>query len=211
MPLLQITGIENATIGTWFMTESREEMQSMIALSDSDHKEIEKFTSPSRQKEFLAVRLLLSAMMGYPGEIVHAPSGKPSLKGFPGHISISHSRNIAAIIQSDFPAGIDVEETGRNVTDIARRFLSEEELSWTMKSRDPQLARILCWSAKEAVYKMAGLRDLDFRNEISIVEVQPVSNGKTHAIIYRDGICTGFDLNFFLTENNVVAWCVNPL
>ncbi len=211
MPLLQITVVENATIGTWFMTESLGEMQLMIALSDSDQKEFEKFTSPRRQKEFLAVRLLLAAMMGQPGEIIHAPSGQPFLKDHPVHISISHSKNIAAIIQSGFPAGIDVEETGRNVTDIARRFLSEEEMSWTMKSRDPQLARILCWSAKEAVYKMAGLRDLDFRNEISIGEVQPVANGKTSAMINRDGICTGFDLNFFLTENNVVTWCVNPL
>ena len=210
MPLLEITGIENSTIGTWLMTESCEEMQMMIALTDSDQKEFEKFTSPRRRKEFLAVRLLLAAMMGQPGEIIHAPSGRPSLKDHPGHISISHSRDIAAIIRSDFPAGIDVEETGRNMTDIARRFLSEEEMFWIMKSRDPQLARTLCWSAKEAVFKMAGIPHLDFKNEVSIGEVQPVGNGKTHAVVDRNGVCTGFDLNFFLTENNVVTWCVNP-
>ncbi len=211
MPLSEIRATGSSTVGTWFMAERLEELREMIVLTERERQEFEKFTSQRRKKEFLAVRLLLKAMLGHPAGIIHSPDGKPSLKNLPGHISISHSGTLAAIILSDRSAGIDAEETGRKVSDIARRFLSEKELSWTLQAQDPQLAQIFCWSAKEAVFKMAGDQHLDFRKDVYMEEVALPGSGKARALFTKKGKCTPVDLNFFFTWNNVVTWCVNSL
>jgi phosphopantetheinyl transferase len=190
------------------MTESSWELASRVHLTEKEKTLWRGFSGEHRKKEFLAIRLLLAQMIDEQAEIVYTALGKPLLTGKRKHVSISHSRNLAALILSDYPAGIDTEETLRKVGDIAPRFLSEEELAWTRNSPDPELALIFCWSAKESLYKMIGEKGISFRNQLFLPETKLVTDGSVTAYYRKSGKTAEIELNFFFRENNVITWCV---
>jgi phosphopantetheinyl transferase len=190
------------------MTESSWELASRVHLTEKEKTLWRGFSGEHRKKEFLAIRLLLAQMIDEQAEIVYTALSKPLLTGKRKHVSISHSRNLAALILSDYPAGIDTEETLRKVGDIAPRFLSEEELAWTRNSPDPELALIFCWSAKESLYKMIGEKGISFRNQLFLPETKLVTDGSVTAYYRKSGKTAEIELNFFFRENNVITWCV---
>jgi 4'-phosphopantetheinyl transferase len=208
MPFLNKTETGNATVGVWSMTETWEELACMIQMTVTDKIKLERISNAVRKREFLVIRILLTMMIqGYP-EILYSGNGIPYLKGNSRYLSITHSRNIAAVILSDRPAGIDAEVTGRNISGIAPRFLSEYELHWTSGTGDPELARLFCWCCKEAVYKMMNVTEVDFKKSII---VQPLVIGgqiNTTAHFIHDGSLTEITINYFLTEENILAWCI---
>ena len=62
-----------------------------------------------REAERIATRRILCDMLGHDAQPGHTPAGAPTLPGF--HISISHSRLLAAVALDPVrPVGIDVEE-----------------------------------------------------------------------------------------------------
>ncbi len=82
----------------------------------------------------------------------HAPDGSPLLCGSALHISISHSRHLAAIaLHPELRPGVDIEEPRPGQLErVARKFLSESELQlWRHRLLE-------AWTCKEAVYKAAG-------------------------------------------------------
>ncbi|HNZ68152.1 MAG TPA: 4'-phosphopantetheinyl transferase superfamily protein [Prolixibacteraceae bacterium] len=208
MPLLEIRDYKSSSVGLWSMTESSWELASRVHLTEKEKTLWRGFSGEHRKKEFLAIRLLLAQMIDEQAEIVYTALSKPLLTGKRKHVSISHSRNLAALILSDYPAGIDTEETLRKVGDIAPRFLSEEELAWTRNSPDPELALIFCWSAKESLYKMIGEKGISFRNQLFLPETKLVTDGSVTAYYRKSGKTAEIELNFFFRENNVITWCV---
>ncbi len=208
MPLLEIRDYKSSSVGLWSMTESSWELASRVHLTEKEKTLWRGFSGEHRKKEFLAIRLLLAQMIDEQAEIVYTALNKPLLTGKRKHVSISHSRNLAALILSDYPAGIDTEETLRKVGDIAPRFLSEEELAWTRNSPDPELALIFCWSAKESLYKMIGEKGISFRNQLFLPETKLVTDGSVTAYYRKSGKTAEIELNFFFRENNVITWCV---
>jgi phosphopantetheinyl transferase len=142
------------------------------------------------------------------GRIVYEDARKPLLEGFPGKISISHSASMVAVMISDLECGIDVEETSRNVDRIASRFLCQEELDWTAVSNNPAMARIVCWSAKEAIFKWAGISNTDFRRDIQIMPFPIAGQGPISAIHRSGDHISSLALNYFFELNNAVVWCV---
>jgi phosphopantetheinyl transferase len=162
-----------------------------------------------RKKEYLAVRSLLKAMKGCGPHITHTADGKPFLSGDTQHISITHSRNLAAIILSDFPAGIDTETTGRKVSDVAQRFLSEEEMAWTLNAPHIELAQLFCWSCKEAAYKMLGIPGIDFKHTLTVCPEEIREKGTSSVVFKSPGREKIIRMNYFLLANNIITWCVN--
>ena len=209
MPLLQIKSFEQCIIGIWEMSESAGELLALLQPGEKGKAELDLITSPVRKKEYLAVRNLLKAMKGFLPGITHAADGKPFLSGDTQHISITHSRNLAAIILSDFPAGIDTEVTGRKVSDVARRFLSEEEMAWTLNAPQTELARLFCWSCKEAAYKMLGIPGIDFKHTLTVCPEEIREKGTSSVVFKSPGREKIIRMNYFLLANNIITWCVN--
>ncbi|WP_159474049.1 4'-phosphopantetheinyl transferase superfamily protein [Dyadobacter sp. 3J3] len=157
----------DSLLGLWEISESLEEMFEAIKLSDSDQKKLERKVNSKRKKESVAVRLLLEKMLEETHEISYDENGKPFLISTNYKISISHSEKYAAMyLVKDKSAGVDIQKIKPDIGKGIDFFLNDEEQLWVDKA-DFILINIL-WSAKESVYKYAGIKELDPRNNMSV-------------------------------------------
>ncbi len=91
---------------------------------------------------------------------------KPRIDADKYFFSISHSwPYVAAVVDPEDEAGIDIQTWHRNILGIQHKFLSAEEQE--MFGNDEQLVT-LAWCAKEAVYKWLGRRGVDFIDHLPI-------------------------------------------
>ena len=165
-----------AILGLWEISESLEEMLEAIKPSDFDQEKLEKKVNKKRKRESLAVRLLLAQMLEGTHEISNDENGKPFLKSTDYEISISHSEKYAAVyLVKRKSAGIDIQKIKVDIERGINFFLNDGEQLWVDKL-DFILINIL-WSAKESVYKYAGVKDLDLRNNMSVNPFQAKSEG----------------------------------
>jgi phosphopantetheinyl transferase len=93
-------------------------------------------------------------------EIGHNSAGKPFIKNQNNlHITISHTKNGAAVAVAPFPIGIDIEFVRRQRAHlaIARRFFTKEEAAFLEES-PVELAKqfSVLWTMKESAGKLMG-------------------------------------------------------
>lgn len=120
---------------------------------------IESGSDSRRQREQAAVATLLAELVGQDARLAHAPDGAPSVAGIAG-VSVSHSRDIAAIAIAPFPGiGIDVEQPRpRQLRAVAGRVLRPDEIN-----RFGPDGLLQAWTLKEAAFKAAGIPVADLR------------------------------------------------
>ena len=105
-----------------------------------------------RERERMAVNSLVEQV--FPGcKLGHKSSGAPFID-IPGvYVSVSHSRNYAALAVSEHTVGIDIEEPrAQQLERVVTRFMSDADLKACPNLLD-------AWTAKEAVFKAAGVDD----------------------------------------------------
>ena len=108
--------------------------------------------------------------------------GKPSLRGNIGCISLAHTKNYAAASFCPYGAtGIDLEHIHNipKVLSVISKFMNREEIE--KFAMDAQ-ASLLCWSAKEAIYKLSE-ESLSLKNNIEILEIEEGKSGTIRASI----------------------------
>ncbi len=138
-----------------------------------------------RACEKAAIQRLMDFAAGTNTEILHRPDGSP----YPAppchlHISISHSRHIAALLWSESQGyGIDIEEARQEqLSRIAARVMSQDEI----ESFSDNLLK--AWTLKEAAFKAAGLPVADLR-EFNINEFPYISvRGSKQKCIYSETV-----------------------
>lgn len=157
---------------------------------------VEAGAAPRHERERAAVGAMVRGLFGEDAVIAHDAHGAPRLEGRPESISVSHSRNTAAIAVDRLgrAIGIDIEEPRVQLRRVAPRVLSEREIALYGGS-DENLA--MAWTLKEAAYKCAGTPGLDFRRDISLPDQpQPGSRisaaGKTLEILFCGPVGTEF-------------------
>ncbi|MCM1050997.1 MAG: 4'-phosphopantetheinyl transferase superfamily protein [Paenibacillus sp.] len=111
-----------------------------------------------RDCEREAVAALVARAFGDGTVLDHTPEGAPYIASRPGvHVSVSHSRGECVLAVSAVEVGVDLEEPREQLARVAGKFLTPEEKGRGELSVE-DLARY--WSAKEAVFKCAGISDL---------------------------------------------------
>ncbi|PBQ32008.1 hypothetical protein CNR22_09575 [Sphingobacteriaceae bacterium] len=99
-------------------------------------------------------------------ELNYTAENKPFLKGRNEHISISHSHDkLVIILNKKENTGIDIEQIRDKVKNVQFKFLSETELSFAKDKADKL---ITLWAAKEALYKVYGLKEVEFIKNLFI-------------------------------------------
>ena len=169
MPLIRTeTYPGNTTTNVWSITESIEFFRSHLELSDADRDFLDS-THPVRAIEWAASRKLLRKMTGYPTPFACFSDryGKPYLPNDPRQISISHSGGHAAVALSDVEVGIDLQIPTPKLNRIAPKFISEDEFE-VVNSSDSDRKIQLCWSAKEAMFKLYSRGQVDFRKHLQV-------------------------------------------
>ena len=98
----------------------------------------------------------------------YTSQGKPQLKDG-RFISISHSGNYIGVALSDsVPVGLDVQLYSDKPEKLLDKFAASNEREKMAILRKNTLP-VYLWSAKEAVYKAAGIPGLSFKRDIQVV------------------------------------------
>lgn len=208
MPLVKHIETEIGPLGIWELTESTTSLLAAFRFSEATRAEFNPLKFEKRQREYLATRLLLGAMLQQDTEIVYSPSGKPKLKNHLMNISISHSDNLVVILLSDKKAGIDVEIANRPIDRVAHRFLSPVEMLNVQNCPDPQKAKIIYWGAKESIFKATDFKGIQFDRQIAVSPFPIEAKGCFFARLNTEKITEEYKLWYFSHQNNSIVYCV---
>ncbi len=173
------TTAKGSLVGVWKIEELPQDLLQLVPQYEKEFTLHIAQTVQKRQKEWLAVRCLLQAMLGNSTAPIVYENRQPFLADGSYHLSISHTTNYAAlIIHVTCKVGIDIETILPRARRIKQKFLSDKELlaiENTPVNKPEKEAIIgsnfifsLCWSAKEAVYKWYSKGDLQFNRDMII-------------------------------------------
>jgi len=206
MPLFKTIPIPHGLIGLWQFTETTTDLLPHFSPEELADATFLKYTHEKRKLEWLATRRLISQLIGPDFSISYQETGKPILQHDQfKHISISHSRDFAAVIlHENLSVGIDIEDTSRDFRRIEKRFLSDEELAFA--GNNPQL-QCLFWCAKEAIFKLVDDQGIDFKKQIHILP-DPLSNSFRGKFISEEGEIS-FQLHYEYFSGNCLVWVAN--
>ena len=193
MPIINKIESEKITILVWEITETLEEI---IALGEGIN--TSNYTSKKRKKEHLASRLLVNEICPTK-TIIYNEFGAPELNNGK-HISISHSKELVAVILSDKKTGLDIEQISEKSLRIASKFVSARNLIKLNKEK-----ATLIWCLKEAIYKWHQKGSVDFIKDIIIPEFFEKKHGKVTASFRGKKL----NLNYLKINNHYLVYVCN--
>jgi 4'-phosphopantetheinyl transferase len=156
--------INNSTIHLmWF--ENFETSLYLDHLSDIEKERYFEIKHKNRKQEFVATRILRHEIFGH--QHIHYKShGAPFIEN-EGYISISHTKNCVGIaLNAKHEIGFDLEYKRPQIDKIQHKFISDSEQSIFNCNSKLEVTKI--WSAKEALYKLAGRKEIDFKTQLQL-------------------------------------------
>jgi len=131
-----------------------------------------------QQAEREAVMRILRRNFGQNVTLLHDHDGAPSVDGFDGYISISHCNGMAAVaIHPSLRIGIDIETPREQLQRVSRKFLTDDE-----STRFHDIEDLLwAWTAKEAIYKAAGIAGLPL-HDIHLISMESATVDTSYGI-----------------------------
>ena len=134
-------------------------------LSDVEYARYLTFKHIRRRKEFIATRILRKRILGSQ-HIQYNSIGAPYIKGV-GFISISHSSHLVGLaFNENYMVGLDLETPRENILDISPKFLAPIEKHYFDNTNKLEMTSV--WSAKEAMYKLAGRKKIIFNSDLTL-------------------------------------------
>jgi phosphopantetheinyl transferase len=191
-------------LGLWRIQESETELTGNLELAVAEQAQLNGIMGEGRRKEFLAARHLLHLMSGRDlrGALVKDEHGKPHLDGSDHHISISHTDSLSAAVAHPRACGIDVQIFVSKIGRLAPRFTGAgEEKQLTDANR--LIFQHLIWSAKEAMYKAYGRREVDFRENLFVdLSGIPLEQGTTRGRLCKEALAFDYRIDYQIFERN---------
>lgn len=188
----------------WLLSETSEQLADMCRQEGLDASCEAK--AESRKKEILGERMLMKTIFGIDTPIFHNADRLPYIENSHINISIAHTKGYLGIaLNHHHCMGIDVEQYRRRVLGVREMFLNEAEQQWL--KTDDELAHMIAWTAKEAIFKNIGQRDLvkSYRNEIMLLPYPSPHIGETitHAGCFKS---EDFYLQTRLTDGFILTF-----
>ncbi len=121
------------------------------------------------------------------------------------YCSLTHSEQMAAVLVAAAPCGVDLQADSPKCLRAAGRFLqAQERAAWLDQVGEEQerisIASAL-WTAKEAVFKAWGEKNVSFSEEIRLI-LSPQMPLPREAQTLREGASKSFRLEFSRWEGN---------
>jgi phosphopantetheinyl transferase len=199
MPLFLRKTTIDYDLAVWKITEEESFFESHLRAPEN-------IPHPKVRLQWYATRYLANELSGQPVEVLKDEFGKPYLKNALQHISLSHTVNYAVVILSkNYEVGIDIEAVHPRVERIAHKFLTSDELA-AIKPEEYTAKLTLLWSAKEALYKLHGRKQLDFTTQLLIEPFTLQTKGELAACVVADGTRQNLKIYYQFFEGNVMAW-----
>ena len=123
-----------------------------------------RFQNERRRREHLAWRRIVRDNLGRKVRIAYNEVGAPVVDRADTYISVAQSHEAVAVAIADCPVGIDIESSERDFERAKSRFMTraEQQLS------DDEHWGAQVWTAKEALYKLAGRRGIELLGDLRI-------------------------------------------
>lgn len=150
MPLISRENLAGkAQLILWDMQEAPESLADLPV----DWARYDAIKAPNKKREWVG-RQWLFKEAGLLNKVRYLANGKPVLDK--GYLSISHCDHLAAVILSENPIGIDVQNPNPKLFRIKQKFCNERELLQLGYASDALSDITRIWSSKEAVFKVYG-------------------------------------------------------
>lgn len=204
MPVTKKIFINDGIVGLFKMTETIEDLEKRYISYFRETPTISDYKHDRRKREWLAVRLLITDLIGADFSIEYSNDGSPRLihSEF-NFISISHSSKYATVyLHKSKKVGVDIESLNRNFAFIEKKYLSETELK---DVKENTLLHAIYWSCKEAIFKWAGKVGVDFRKQIEIGGFDPNETSIIHAV-FDNQVEQLVKLNFLVLDGHVLVY-----
>ncbi len=185
MPLSYVKVLENGTrVALWNLTEPAGTLLDRLAAGKVAW---EGDGSGRRERERMAVRLMLEHLLEAPGPVSYAVDGSPFLRGSRTAVSISHSgAYVAVAVSDDGPVGVDVQVFGAHALVKGRDYFLSAREQETLGGLGETHALYLYWAVKESVFKCC-TEVTDLRNHL---EIEPLDISPEGAFSCRVLPCT---------------------
>ncbi len=187
MPLRYTYRFRSGELALWELAEEDAFFLRALDLSEIEEQELSSLPFGKRRSEWLASRYLLQLIDG-PGlrrTLLRLPSGRPVFAEGKGYCSLSHSGKWVAAAVSKKPVGIDVQRIESRILRLSAKFMRGEEIrTWEQYARKMEVYT-LYWAGKEAVYKAADLRAVDFKRDLHLPLQKLEESGELVAELYR--------------------------
>ena len=214
MPIIYKKDIKNHTVmGVWKISESVDELLSMIDFRTEDYATFEKFKVKSRQAHWLSYRLMIRQLMGpdCKCDFYYDEHGKLQFKDLDYSISVTHSGMYSGVIISkNHYVGIDIEKIGDRINLLADKFLTPYEKKFLPQENQYRYLTVL-WSAKEALYKLFGKSNVIFDKNIILEPFTLNNEGSFNGNIIIDDIKRNYKLGYEFSdeEDYILVYCVD--
>lgn len=205
MPISKRYACGDVSVAVWTIEETSERLGAMLG-DDVLLRQARSFGGEARRAEWLAVRLLLRAMLGGEARIDYTADGRPFLVGACGHISISHTQGVALLAYSPRrPIGLDAELVTRKVG-VARSFVMADGECDVLPAETRQAYMLLRWTAYEALYKLVGGNG--YKERLSMPVFVPAQGGVfAVALACGDGVVQQFSLSYIVDDGLLLSIC----
>jgi phosphopantetheinyl transferase len=197
-----------ALLGIWKIEEAREELLQLLPkkLCAEAIEHIAKIRAEQRAVEWLATQILLYTLLGEEKQILKKTNGQPYLSDNSYQISISHTKNYAAILlHPTLSVGIDIETISERVKKIAYKFISDDEY---IDPTQEVVHQLLHWAAKESLFKLLGETEVDFKQHLHINPFTPLLEGMISANETKSNDRKSFVVHYEVCNDYVITWIV---
>ena len=162
-----------------------------------------------REIESKGKSYLINYLLDKEVEIDYDEKGKPFLTNNVKHISISHSHDkLAIIVNEQESTGIDIELIRDKVLKIKHKFLTESELT---DANDNVEKLLIYWAAKETLYKIYGLKEIDFIEHLFVKPFTKHNLGTIIGVINLPNFRESFYLNYQILDDYVLVYALNKI
>ena len=209
MPVyLKIEAENGNRVLVWQITESLEELQAMVQLSDEDEATLNTFRFEPRKREWLTVRVLVKELLGDDCRICYKESGAPFFKDKDLYIGISHTNGFAGVSVAPYATALDMEKASPRIERVYKRFVRDDEMAFI-----PEHERIdyfnAIWAAKETLFKLFDRRDVVFKERFVICPFILSNEGEITAQVNFDGIHSDVLMKYKETPYFTLIYYVN--
>ncbi len=208
---------DESSMGVWEINEPLEDLWKGVNLSVEELEYYSKLRSDTRRQHWLSYRLILPHILSRQdiSGIKYDQYGKPylslkDLKNEEGihHISVSHSGRFSALIASGkHNVGIDIERISPKIFKVAHKFLNPRELRIVFPNYAME-GLITLWAAKEALFKLYGRRDLEFRENFQILPFDYKGEGTLQGEIIGRDKTSLYNLKYITLEDYIIVYAV---
>jgi phosphopantetheinyl transferase len=192
MGLILLKKEKSQSLGIWEISESINKLKVL-----TKGVKLDQIKSQKRKLEVLAVRALLKKMCGNV-KLSYNKFGAPVLDNNK-KISISHSKQLVAIILSELKSSIDTEIISKRILKIKDKFISTND-----NINESQEDLTIAWSTKECIFKWHQKGNLNFKDDISIKSID--HSTKKIEVSFDKNL---FILNFLKINNHFLVYVCN--